>query len=117
MESKRIPDKFITASTFEPSFPPYSGRLNHKGWIALESDKNNPYFQVQLKHVKFISRVRLSGTQAKLGKKNISACIEDMFFSYSLDGQKFIDYFKPDKDRVRVYCFIRVFLQGSFDLG
>jgi len=100
MKTRYIPDSAITASSHEPDYPPYSARFGDKGWMALSNDTSTPYFQIKLKNVKYISKVRLSGLNAIIGGSNISSWIKELYFSYSLNGVKWTDYIKKDQTRV-----------------
>ncbi|KAK3740553.1 hypothetical protein QZH41_014954 [Actinostola sp. cb2023] len=98
MKNKLIPDKAVTASSFEPANPPYSGRFGAKGWVALYNDTSNPYFQVELPNTKYVSRVCLQGTM--ITPLNVGAWIKELVFSYSVDGHRWNDYIKPDGRKV-----------------
>ncbi|EDO46822.1 predicted protein [Nematostella vectensis] len=101
MESHLIPDDAITASSFEPAYQPYSGRLNAKGWIALANDTGNPYFQVRFGQEKIVSKVIIQGV---LGDKvDDHACVKTLYFSSSLDGVRWVDNRPRDFSACQVF--------------
>ncbi|XP_031561189.1 lactadherin-like [Actinia tenebrosa] len=96
MKSKAIPDAALQASSYRPGYPPSNGRLDDdKGWISSSNDVMSPYFQVNLKETKSISRVCLQGTNIS-SFPNGGAWIKQLYFSFSLDGSNWTDYITQD---------------------
>lgn len=106
MKTRHIPDSAITASSHEPAYPPYSARFGDRGWMALSNDTSNPYFQIKLENIKYISKVRLSGLETNIRGSNVSSWIKELYFSYSLDGSKWTDHIQKDGRRVSKMWYI-----------
>ena len=100
MKSGTIPNVALQASSSYPGYPPSSGRLdNEKGWIGLSNDSVSPYFQVNLPEKKTISRVCLQGINITSFPHG-GAWIQELYFSYSMNGSNWTDYTTEDGRKV-----------------
>ena len=91
MESGKVRNQFITASSHYVGFPPWKARLNTgsaNSWYGLPEDPN-PWIQVDLVTPAWLKGV---ATQGKL----FALFVKTYKLAYSTDGVKWFTYKEPD---------------------
>ncbi len=99
MESGKIPDNAITASSFHSvGYQPAYGRLNrvigHCAWSTTAGGKRNSWFQVDLGQLAAVTGIATQGS-CKASEWTTSYTV-----SYSTDGKKWIYYQESGKKKV-----------------
>lgn len=95
MQSGKIQDSRITASSFCEDLPPQQGRLHSATcWMAAEND-DKQWIQVDLNGEKSVSAI------ATQGRKNAKQWVMSYVLWYSVDGNNFKPYQVDTVNEVR----------------
>lgn len=108
MQSGKIPDNAITASSFyDHSYKPGNGRLNvNKGmcsWTTTEKERSNSWFQVDLGRLAIVTGIATQGSCRASAEWTKSFSI-----SYSNDAKKWTDYKESGYKKVSLYAYTLV---------
>lgn len=97
LESGKVNDSQLSASSHFPMFSPLEGRLNNeKAWCT---SLNNQYLQIDLLEVRHVLALATQGY-----KGNFSNYVKTYEIEYSYDGVKWFDY-EDDSGKKKVLNF------------
>ena len=98
LESEKVSDSQLSASSYYPNYSPLEGRLNNeKAWCT--SFKNR-FLQIDLLEVRHVSALATQGY-----KGNFSNYVKTYEIKYSYDGVKWFDY-KDDSGKKKGIEFL-----------
>ena len=97
LESEKVNDSQISASSYYLNYSPLEGRLNNKkAWCT---SSNNRFLQIDLLEVRHVSALATQGY-----KGSFSSYVKTYEIKYSYDGVKWFDY-KDDSGKKKVLNF------------